>query len=407
MSVPGSRNRTAAPIPRAQASEAPASPSGDQVVGATIRQRLRSWRGVLLTLLALLVLAIITQSLMPTESSVPLAIDNPHPNGAQALATLVEDSGIDVDPVSSARAAREASAEGATVVLINAGRLSDEDREALASGGGDVVVLGALYNSLDGLSGVSPSGVSVAAGTSLSAQCDDADAQAAQTIPAGRGSVSLGGVEGATGCFPVAEGKYGYATAPLPSGGTLRVLAWPDPAMNSHLASQGNAALTIRAIGTTKRVVWYDAAKASKPSIWNTPSMPRFLPVVLAQLIIAALALAIAQGRRFGRVVVEALPTVVRSTETTIGRGRLYRRARDRDRAATALRAGTALRLGKRLGLPEGAGRGEFIDALCRGGRLRPDDVDRLLYGPTPPDDRSLVDLATQLDRLESEVHSS
>ncbi|GGO96203.1 hypothetical protein GCM10011612_05840 [Actinomyces gaoshouyii] len=385
----------------------PAGAGGGQVIGATIHQRLRSWRPGLLALLALLVLVILAQALKPPESTEPLAIDNPHSNGAKALTALVGEWGVEVDAVSTARAAREASAEGATVVLINAGRLSDEERERLASAGGDVVVLGALDNNLGGLTELTPSGVSAAPGATVSAQCGDVDAQAAGTIPAGRGSVGLGGAEGATGCFPVADGMYGYATAPLPSGGTLRVLAWPDTAMNSQLTNQGNAALAIRAIGVSKRVVWYDAAQARSRSIWDEPSMPRFLPVVLVQLTIAALALAIVQGRRFGRVVVEDLPAVVRSTETTIGRGRLYRRARDRGRAATALRAGTALRLGKRLGLPTGAGRGELIDALCRDGRLRPADVDRILYGPTPPDDRSLSDLAAQLDRLESEVHSS
>lgn len=406
MTPAGARPGIAAPA-TSSPEPGPAGAGGDQVIGATIRQRLRPWRPGLLTLLALLVLAIITQALKPTESTTPLAIDNPHANGAQALVALVGEWGVEVDAVSSARAAREASAEGATVVLINAGRLSDEERGQLASAGGDVVVLGALYSSLEGLTELTPSGVSAASGTTVSAQCDDVDAQAAGTIPAGRGSVGLGGAAGATGCFPVADGMYGYATAPLPSGGTLRVLAWPETAMNSRLTSQGNAALAIRAIGASKRVVWYDAAQAPRRSIWNQPSTPRFLPVVLAQLVIAALALAIAEGRRFGRVVVEDLPAIVRSTETTIGRGRLYRRARDRGRAATALRAGTALRLGKRLGLPTGAGRGELIDALCRDGRLRPADVDRILYGPTPPDDRSLADLAAQLDRLESEVHSS
>lgn len=404
MTPVGRLPRTAGPVP---SSPEPGPAGGDQVIGATIRQRLRSWRPGLLTLLAMLVLVLLAQALKPTESTAPLALDNPRPNGARALAALVGEWGVEVDAVSSARAAREASAEGATVVLINAGRLSAEERERLASAGGDVVVLGALYNDLGGLTELTPSGVSAAPGAAVSAQCGDVDAQAAGTIQAGRGSVGLGGAEGATGCFPVADGMYGYATAPLPSGGTLRVLAWPDTAMNSHLTDEGNAALAIRAIGASKRVVWYDAAQAQGRSIWDEPSVPRFLPVVLAQLTIAALALAVVQGRRFGRVVVEDLPAIARSTETTIGRGRLYRRARDRGRAATALRAGTALRLGKRLGLPTGAGRGEFIDALCRDGRLRPADVDRVLYGPTPPDDRSLADLAAQLDRLESEVHSS
>ena len=70
----------------------------------------------------------------------------------------------------------------------------------------------------------------------------------------------------------------------------------------------------------------------------------------------AVVLLALARGRRLGRLVREPLPVVVRAIETTESRGRLYRRAGDRARAAAVLRSGTADRLARRLALGRGAG---------------------------------------------------
>ena len=53
---------------------------------------------------------------------------------------------------------------------------------------------------------------------------------------------------------------------------------------------------------------------------------------------IAALVIAVLQGRRLGPVIPEPLPVVIHAAETTEGRARLYRRSRARDRAAAALR---------------------------------------------------------------------
>ena len=60
--------------------------------------------------------------------------------------------------------------------------------------------------------------------------------------------------------------------------------------------------------------------------------------------------------RRLGRLVREPLPVVVRAVETTERRGRLYRRAGDRARAAAVLRLAPADRLARRLAVRRGAG---------------------------------------------------
>ena len=163
----------------------------------------------------------------------------------------------------------------------------------------------------------------------------------------------------------------------------------------------------MRALGHHDRVLWLDGQHLETPTVWNSQTTPVWLPVLILQLVVMAGALAIVQGRRFGRIMSEDLPVVVRSTETTVARGSLYRQGSDRPRAAEALRSGTALRLGAALGLPPGASRGDVIAAVAQASGIVPATVDALLYGPPPSSDRALATLAVQLDQLESEVHSA
>ena len=62
-----------------------------------------------------------------------------------------------------------------------------------------------------------------------------------------------------------------------------------------------------------------------------------------------------------------------------------------------AARAGSAC--------PASAAAPLVVDAIARATGRRPADVEALLYGPPPTDDRGLARLARDLDHLESEVH--
>ena len=159
-------------------------------------------------------------------------------------------------------------------------------------------------------------------------------------------------------------------------------------------------------LGHHDEIVWLDGNHVEAPSAWNSPSTPAWLPVLILQLLIMGGVLAVVQGRRFGGLITEDLPVVVRSTETTLARGRLYRQGSDRPRAAEALRSGAALRLGTALGLPPGTSRRDLVAAVAQASGIDPSTVDSLLYGPPPTSNRALATLAVQLDQLESEVHS-
>ena len=395
-----------------------------QVVGQPLTARLRQWRPFILALGALLIVTVIGTLISPKPSKDPFAIDNPRQDGTRALARLLRDEGVSVEAVRSSEAAADAAESGGsstTIALVNAGELSDHEREDLARTGADIVVVGALYQDLSGLTDpdeLTTSGRSASNDTTLSPQCPDADAAAAASMAGSRGSVQIngdtGGEEaGVIGCFPVAQedsedgpAYAAYAVTTTRGGGTLRVIADATTVTNSRLAEAGHASLAVRALGHHEHVVWFDASQQQAPTVWDTVSMPRWMPVLLLQGGVIICALAVVRGRRFGRIVVERLPVVVRATETTRGRGRLYRRAKDRDRAAESLRAATALRLVRKLGLPPGTERAAVARTAAQATGWPQRTVDKILRGPIPSNDRALADLAVQLDRLESEVLS-
>ena len=382
--------------------------AGDQVAGEPPAARVRRWRPFILAVGLLLIVTVVVNLLKPQHSDRPLAIDNPGRNGAQALARLLRDEGVSVETVRSTDAAVRSAGPNTTVVLLNAGDLDNHEREELSDAGADIVVLGALHQDLTGLSepaGLTASEQSALTDVLLTAQCADADATAAVSVLSPHGSVRPGS-SGAIGCFPVDEGGYAYATAATGGGGALRVIADAGMATNSRLTDAGHASLAVRALGHHDHVVWFDASQQQPRAVWDTDSVPRWMPVLILQGAIIVCALAAVRGRRFGPIVVENLPVVVRATETTRGRGRLYRRAGARDRAARALRTATALRLAPRLGLPSQARPADVADAAAQATGYPPRLVHELLCGPVPSTDRVLADLAVQLDRLESEVLS-
>ena len=397
---------TSQPPPPPESSLEAASP---QVTGPHWSRRWRRWRPGVIAMALMLIPVLVTVWTRTITSTTPLAIDNPKDWGTMALAELLRDEGISVSKAGSLSQAVDAGRQGATIAVGNADRLSNQDRRALAESGGDVVVVGAESGSdaLVGLTGMTAKGTAAAASSTRAPQCDDADAQAARTLAGTRASVSLQGDGDAVGCFPVGEDRYAYATDSLPSGATLRVLPDPAPVTNVHLAQEGHAALGVRALGHHSRVLWLDGEHMEAPSVWNSSSTPPWLPVLIFQLLVIAGVLAIVQGRRFGGIVSEDLPVVVRSIETTVARGRLYRQGSDRPRAAQALRSGAALRLGATLGLPPGTSRRDVIAAVSLASGIAPATVDSLLYGPPPTSDNALATLAVQLDQLESEVHST
>lgn len=419
-SRPGPAVTTDAP-PAARTGASAAPPPGGRAVtgdGTTARSRAgRRWRAARWTVLVVVVVGVVAGGLAlvrAPSSGTPFAPDNPAPDGAQAVARILGDHGVHVDDVRSVDAAVRAAGPGTTLAILpGTGRLLEPGELArLAAVPADVVLLGP---DTDLLAAVAPalrpgygwSGTPVLA----EARCDDPDAVAAGSVTTvASGFVPVDPADtGVTVCFPVDD-----ALAPSGTGSYAvvrtghRVAAFDDPALvtNRALARAGNAALALRMLGRHDHLVWLVPQETSVhgPGGSLLDLLPGwFRPTALWVLVVAALAVWW-RAPRLGPLVPEDLPVVVRSSETTRGRGRLYRAGGSRGHAAAGLRAASADRLARSLGLPRSAGADELVDAVVRATARDAATVTQILYGPPPPDDAALLRLATTLDDLESEV---
>ncbi len=404
---------TTTPVLRAPGAGPDATVVGD---GTTVMLRARTrWqrlRWPLTALVTFLLLVAASSLLQARTSSVPLAPDNPGAGGGRAVAQILGDQGVEVHYVRTVREARALAAEGTTLVVAGTVGLSDADAADLASVPADLVVVGPDFYLLDTLTGDAFTMDGPYVSGVREAGCDDPDAAAAGQIATDERSLRATG-DGVV-CF--ADPNPGTDDAGAGAYGSVErddrrvvVINDSDVMTNAHLAEHGHAALVLRALGRHPDLVWLvptlepvdDSATGGSVDLL----FPDWAPAVAAQLLLVLLALALWRGRRLGPVVTEPLPITVRAAEATLGRGRLYRRARARGHAAAALRAGTATRLAARLGLPRTAGATDVIDAVARATGRGIDEISGLLYGPPPTDDGGLLQLARQLDQLESEVH--
>lgn len=394
--------------------------------------RRRSRRTVLFALVAAVAVLLLALSVGGSSQGQPADPDSPARDGTRALVEVLRQQGVVVEVVRSIEAFESTPIDAGTTAVIGSfaylGAAAAQRAAIHYSDAGRVVLLEPNERALADL------GVPlVAAGrtdTQLSARCSSTVAHPTdrlsgitswyRTPPGERPAAGL------TRCFEQLDatgapgdgssrGEPGAAVVILGATGTR-----PETVVFGALAALANAAVTqeshaaigLRLLSAHPRVVWYypgvtdldvpdpngrhlaDAGRGVPP--WLTPGA--------LLLSLAFLAFALARGRRLGRIVPEPLPVVVRAVETTEARGRLYRRAADRGRAASSLRAGTRARLASRLGLPRGAAFPELLEAVARSANRPAQEILPLLDGPTPDNDSALLLLAQQLAQLEESV---
>ncbi len=183
-----------------------------------------------------------------------------------------------------------------------------------------------------------------------------------------------------------------------------------DVFTNDRVDRADNAAAALRLLGAHSRLVWYvpdsrDIATGDSGSF--AAQLPRGLVPALWLIAAATLATMLWRGRRLGPLVVEPLPVTVKAVESTQGRGRLYRRVRDRPHASTVLRAATMRRLVTLLRLPADSDPWHVAEAAARVVGGDPRAVHDVLVARPVTDDASLVRLAADLTALEKEVHDA
>lgn len=368
-----------------------------------LRQR-RPWRGVLLTLAALAIVASITTYLTAPRPGGTMDPEATSPLGAHALVTLLREGGVEVVVASSITDVEHAARPGTLVLLAQTQYLTDNTLlRRLADARGDLLLVDPTSRARTALT--PKLRVGAASKFNSDPNCPLREANRA-------GSVNLESSDAyrAKGDLDLIS-CYGGALVSYRDGGrTVTVVGTSHFMTNDGLLEEGNAALAMNLAGARPRVIWYapqhvEGHTTAPGSILDL--IPENVTWIVWQLWLAVILVALWKGRRVGPLVTEELPVVVRASETVEGRGRLYRSRRARDRAAEALRTATLQRLVPRLGLGPNAAPPAVVTTVAGRSGADPDFVQYHLFGPPPANDTDLLNLARALDDIERQVTHS
>lgn len=358
------------------------------------RRRAAGWLLAVILVVGLVLAVLLTPRPLDTT---PYSTASATPQGARALAQVLREQGVTVTETEDVDHAVTLAEPGTTLVVAPGAYLEDAQVDVIAGSPADLTLLEPSRSLLSAATGgLVTLGYPGTQTTRTSVGCTDADALAAESLRAAGDLTSVD--DTAATCF---DGAYAVVDASR----TVRVIADAGVVTNGTVAQEGNAALALRSIGHHEDVVWLVPSLTPVVEDDGPGIVPPWLIVIGLQGALVVLVAGLWQGRRLGRVVTEALPVVVRSSEATRGRARLYRRHGSRGHAAAGLRAATARRCTTRLGLPRSADRTTVVPALARATGRPAAWVEDVLYGPPPADDAALIELARHLDTMESEVH--
>lgn len=351
-------------------------------------RRVRPW----LALAVVVLLGALLVEMLSTKPGRPLDPDSAHKDGSKALGVLLRHAGASLARTTSLANAQEAG-PGSTVLVVSPDSYSGAQLAALAHTTARIVLIEPSNDVLTAL-GLDVEITGVTQG-STAPGCTAPGAVAAGPIEL-TGSTTYAG-PGAVACYDGA----------VLIGPQLVVIGSSELLRNDTLARAGVAALDLNTIddnGASRRVVWLmpgsEAAGPGAPSVWQL--FPAGAHRAFGWLIVLGILLVLWRGRRLGPAVTEPLPVVVRAAEVVEGHGRLYQRAGARDRAAAALRLAALARLASHVGLHRRASGNDVATAAATATGRHVADVARLLGGAVPSDDSALLQLAIDLDALES-----
>lgn len=325
--------------------------------------------------------------------------DNPDPEGARAVAEVLDDQGVSVSVATGAEALEEEEpGAGTTVLVTSADDLGPGTADHLlrTAEGATVVVAEPGIPTSEAL-GVEPPTPAEAPGVAASCTAMGLSEGLEIEVDSARAHAT------ARGCFTTDEGHLlAY------DGGGLVLLGAGQILENEQVTRADNAAVALRVLGQEERLVWYvpqlsDLTGEDRTDVWSL--LPPWVQPALVLLVLAGLALVLARARRLGPLEVEPLPVSVRSVETTHARGRLYRRADDRAHAARSLRRAALRRTTSRLGLAPSTPTPTIVEALAHDLDRPAADVGHLVDpgSPAPTTDDDLIRLADELAGIEEE----
>jgi hypothetical protein len=382
--------------------------------GGRRTSRWRQWRAPA-ALVAIILLGGVVIALLQPAATTTRALDprNVGSDGSHALAALLAGRGTQVTVAGSAAAALSQARPGHSAVIVtDTWLLTAGSLARLAAAPADLLIVAPGRGALRTLApGISLAGLAPVAARRPG--CGWPGARLAGTADTG-GVLLDSALRGAWLCYrpagaagaPAGPGT-GFASLVRYSrhGRIITVLGSGAPLTNGHLAAAGNAALALNLLAPDSHVVWLLPVPVTPAAGRSVPSLiPGPVYLVLAELAVAVVLAALWRMRRFGPLVAEPMPVVVRASETVEGHGRLYRSRRARGRAAAALRTATLARITARTGLPAGTPPEAVCQDLAgRTGRTA-GEIQDMLFGLDPRDDSALVRLAADLDTLEGQV---
>ena len=389
---------------------APVASADDDILTPTVRRFLRTavfWIAITTIILVIAVVGLLFSGAMLAGEE-PLGPDNPAPEGAKALVEVLRHEGVDVSMTTSLDSAEMAIGDpaGTTLVVHDPdGILTEKQWGDVAELAQTIVLIDPGYAALTELApDVYQSGY--VADRELEAGCRLDAAQAAGTISGEGAGFRTTGATVAT-CFD--SGDDTYSLVQVDHGrAAITVLGATEALTNGRIVESGNAALALNLLGGQPALVWYTPGLEDVDDAPVTADQlsPDWVVPVLLTLVLVFVATAVWRGRRFGPLIVENLPVTVRSSETMIGRARLYQHSSARLHAIDSLRIGTIDRLARLVGLPTLATVDEVVSSVAHlTGRNEP-EVRLLLVDATPRSDRDLVSLSDQLLTLEAAVAS-
>ncbi|KYH43027.1 DUF4350 domain-containing protein [Branchiibius sp. NY16-3462-2] len=333
-----------------------------------------------------LLLIVVSAFLASRQSTNPTWFDpdNPAPVGGQAIARVLSQTGVDVTPVRSLDDLMGTESSPQDTILISDPDLLDP---------------GQLHNIQDHFSSAyrivllapDPPLVDVPFASEPGSGCTIDWLDGLQS--AGRSTDVT--YDDTTGHACLAR-EHGYAAVQLDDN--VLLLGATGAIANDSVLKADNAAIGLRALGGSKNLLWFSGDAGAAGERAGGLPWPDWWSPMIAVLAAATVALMLWRGRRLGRLVREPLPVVVPAQETTNARGRLYRKAKDTDRAAQALRAATRTRVSTYLGTPD-----VVRAAATQTGRTEQEIATLLLDGPVVGD-AELVHLANELTTLERQV---
>jgi hypothetical protein len=354
-----------------------------------------------------LLLAVVVAALGGQDgNATPMDPDNAGPEGARAVARVLDDEGVDVTVARSADELEAADVgSDTTVVVVLPDYLGRDTADRLLEHSADaahVVVLGAGIGAAE-LLGVGPVPSTEALADGRPAACTDPLFDGL-TVEVDRAQVYRGGT-----CF---RGDLG-ALVLQPRGGLM--LFGADQAFtNDQVLRADNAAVALRLLGQDEHLVWYVPSLAdigAGEGVTLSSLLPRWVFPGLWLCLLVMVTVVVWRARRLGALAQEPLPVVVRAVETTRSLGRLYRRAGDRDHAATSLRRSARAACAERLRLGSRIDPATLVREVARRTGRPEADVARLLNPPPgdqgPPTDKDLIMLAQELAALDREVRST